>query len=299
MIGVTAPFTVVRTDALRLDCAAPLRDMYTLSPFVWRSRDGYELLVRAVNRSEIAAEKVARIYHGVSPDGIHFAMDANPVIPPGPGELDCDGCEDPTLAASDELFYVYYSGWNQTKLRGELLWACGRDIHHLEKRGIALDSTDTLINPKEATIAPASDGTWRLFFEYARNDASRIGIASAPSVSGPWTVLEDLFHARPDAWDNWHLSTGPVLMSDPQRPVMFYNGATQQAMWRIGWVAFDADFERVVARCEEPIIVPYDLGTGDTDIAFAASCTYPGTHRCEVYYSVADRAMYRVVLECT
>ncbi len=136
-VGMTlAPvrFTILRTERLRLNAAAPLCDMYTLSPFVWNSQDGYNLLVRAVKYSDIAAEKVARIYHGVSTDRINFVMDAKPVIAPGLGELDHDGCEDPTLALSEGIYYVYYTGWNQSRLRGQLLWARGRDIHQLEKR---------------------------------------------------------------------------------------------------------------------------------------------------------------------
>lgn len=296
---MTAPFTVVRKDPLHLNAAVPLRDFYQLSPFVWKSRDGYELLVRAVNHAEIAAEKVARIYHGVSPDGIAFAMDADPVIAPGPDDFDRDGCEDPTHAFRDGIHYVYYSGWNQSTLQGQLLLASGPDIHDLTKHGIALASTPEVANPKEATIVPVKDGTWRLFFEYARGNASRIGVARSDSVGGPWTVLDDLFQSRPQSWDSWHLSTGPILLSDPDRPVMFYNGATQKAMWRIGWVAFDATFERVVDRCDDPLIVPHDLMSGDTDIAFAASCTDFGKQRCELFYSVADKAMYRVVLHCT
>ncbi|GAC1390265.1 MAG: glycoside hydrolase family 130 protein [Vulcanimicrobiaceae bacterium] len=272
--------------------------MYTLSPFVWESQDGYNLLVRAVNRSDIAAEKVARVYYGASADGLNFKMDDEPVIPPGPGDLDCDGCEDPTVALSGGTYYVYYTGWNQSKLRGELLMAAGPDIHHLEKRGIALESTSAVRNPKEATIVAVDDGTWRLFFEYARNDASCIGIATSASVAGPWFVQDDLFQARPNGWDCWHLSTGPVLMSNPHRPIMFYNGATRDAKWRIGWVAFDANFQRVVARGTDPLIVPHDRVGEDTDIAFAASCVPIGEQECGLYYSVADRSMYRAMLRC-
>ncbi len=153
-----------------------------------------------------------------------------------------------------------------------------------------------MTNPKEATIVPVGDGTWRLFFEYARDGASRIGIATSDSVSGPWTVQDNLFEARPAAWDSWHLSTGPILLSNPERPIMFYNGASEKAIWRIGWIEFDAKFERVSARCEDPLIVPHDRLNGETDIAFAASCTDLGKHRCDLFYSVTDKDMYRVIL---
>jgi beta-1,2-mannobiose phosphorylase / 1,2-beta-oligomannan phosphorylase len=284
-VGQTAPLQLVRTS--------PLTEMYTLSPFVWRGRlRRYEMLLRAVNRSEIAAEKVARIYYGQSEDGLRFTMGDQPVIAPGPGDDDKDGCEDPTVAVVGDTTYVYYTGWNQTAQKGQLLLASGSDAEHLHKRGIAIPYSDRVLLPKEATIAPVADGTWRLFFEFAESDASKVGIASAPAVGGSWTVLSPIFEARPGHWDGWHLSPGPLLCSDPRRPVMFYNGATRDAKWRIGWIAFDAGFTRVVARGDDPLITPPPGAPGDTDIAFAASAV-EAKNTIYLYYSIADKDMMR------
>src|SRR3546814_4107233 len=63
-----------------------------------------------------------------------------------------------------------------------------------------------------------------------------------------------------------------MLMNDPNSPVMFYNGATRDARWRIGWVAFDRDCRRVIDRGIEPLIIPPPVDDRTaTDIAFAAS----------------------------
>ncbi len=198
----------------------------------------------------------------------------------------------------EDTTYVYYTGWNQTILKGQLLLAAGPDVEHLHKGGIAIPYSDRVMNPKEATIVPVADGTWRLFFEYARSDASRVGIASAPAVGGPWTVLSPIFEARPAHWDGWHLSTGPVLCSDPMRPVMFYNGATRDAKWRIGWIAFDASFTRIAARGDDPLITPPPGAPGDTDIGFAASAI-EGNNGIYLYYSIADKAMMRAQVKRT
>ncbi len=136
---------------------------------------------------------------------------------------------------------------------------------------------------------------WRLFFEYAVAGASRIGIASAPAVDGPWTVLHSFFDPRPQRWDSWHLSTGPVLTTDLRRPVMFYNGATRQANWRIGWVVFDENYTRIIARCDEPMIAPPPREIGDTDIAFAASAIEENDV-IHLYYSIADKDMLRATV---
>ncbi|MBC5823533.1 MAG: hypothetical protein GIW99_07470 [Candidatus Eremiobacteraeota bacterium] len=291
-------FAVVEIKALELERKSPLAEMYTLSPFVWREGAGaeYNLLVRAVPHSDIPAEKIARVHYGVSSDGLHFKMSDRPAIAPGPGDDDKDGCEDPTLAIVDETYYVYYTGWNETSKRGQLLLASGPAPEKLRKRGVALPWTPEAENPKEATIVQAGDGSWRLFFEYAAGGASKIGIASAPAVGGPWTVHDPLFDTRSDRWDSWHLSTGPVLSCDPQRPIMFYNGATEQVEWRIGWIVFDERFTRVVARCEEPMIAPPPRGTPeDTDIAFAASSVEEGDD-IYLYYSIADKDMFRATV---
>ncbi len=289
-------FSLVIQDAVTLDAAPPLSEMYTLSPFVWREGSRWDILVRAVPRRDDAPElKIARAYYGRSEDGLRFRMDAEPAIAPGPDEADRDGCEDPTVALWDGVTYVYYTGWNQAAMSGQLMLAAGPDCRSLTKRGVKIPSGTQVDNPKEATIARVADGSWRLFFEYAEDDASKIGLASSPAVDGPWTVETPLFAARPGGWDGWHLSTGPILDSDPQRPVMFYNGATRDAHWRIGWVAFDAEYTRVVARSEEPLVTPPKPMGDYTDIAFAASAV-EADGDIFLYYSVADRDIVRATV---
>jgi beta-1,2-mannobiose phosphorylase / 1,2-beta-oligomannan phosphorylase len=292
-------FELVRLDEMTFACSPELSAMYMLSPCVWQEDVRFELLLRVVNRSANPAEKIARIHYGSSVDGLCFTLDETPVIAPGPdvpGSYDSGGCEDPSLARVDGVYYVYYSGWNERIKRGELLLATGSDIHQLEKRGIALASSAQAANPKEATIVQAPDGTWRLFFEYAHENRSKIGLARASDVAGPWEVLPPLFERRPDAWDSWHLSTGPVLNSQPESPVMFYNGSTADAQWRIGWVIFDAAYTRVVARSQSPIVLPHlKRNPDDTDIAFAASAIeIDGL--IALYYSVADQYVTRALI---
>jgi hypothetical protein len=77
---------------------------------------------------------------------------------------------------------------------------------------------------------------------------------------------------------------------------MFYNGATADARWRIGWIAFDEDFTRVIDRCIEPMIVPPPpKERAGTDIAFAASLIDDGRD-VHLYYSLEDRVLRRAVV---
>lgn len=288
-------FTIAGIQPMALERMGPLAEMYALSPFVWHAGDRYALLLRAVNHAEHAEDKVSRVYYGQSGDGLRFTMADHPVIAPGPEAEDTDGCEDPTLIIVDGTTYVYYSGWNQTAKRGQLLLAVGVDAMHLQKRGVAIPFTDDRQNPKEASIVPVPDGTWRLFYEYSHADASRIGIASAPAVGGPWRVQPSIVEAREGRWDGWHLSPGPVLWADADHPVMFYNGATRDTQWRIGWIMFDAGFTHVVDRGDDPLITPPPGAPDDTDIAFAASAL-DAEGEITLYYSVADKDLMRARL---
>jgi len=291
-------FTLEGVEEVTYASSPELAGMYKLSPFVWKTDDHVELLLRVVNYSDVPSEKVARVHRGLSLDGLRFALGTSPVIAPGEdveNAYDSGGCEDPTVAFVDGTYYVYYTGWNEHLKRGELLLASGDSLERLEKRGIALPSTAETRNPKEAEIVPVDDGTWRLFFEYAHDGRSKIGIASSPSVAGPWTIGAPLFEARP-GWDEWHLSTGPVIGGGDVLPVMFYNGATRNVDWRIGWVLFDPTFTRVVARCEHPIVMPGERRFAeDTDKAFAASAVIDGD-RIRLYYSIADRHVMRATI---
>jgi beta-1,2-mannobiose phosphorylase / 1,2-beta-oligomannan phosphorylase len=286
---------MARSVPLELTDPGPLAEMYTLSPFVWRANGRYKLLLRAVNRAEREEDKVARIHYGESEDGLQFRMDHQPVIAPGPGPEDQDGCEDPTVAVVDDTLYVYYTGWNQAKKEGQLLLAAGPSPDRLQRRRVAIASSEAFQNPKEASIAPCEDGTWRLFFEYATQGASRIGIAFADSVEGPWTMQASPFTVRDGSWDSWHLSPGPILLSDPSHPVMFYNGSTEEIAWRVGWIMFDAGYTRVVARCEQPLFEPPAPDPGYRDIAFAASSVQRDGD-IWLYYSLADKDMMRGTL---
>lgn len=288
-------FHVKRIDDIKLRRAGPFAKMFVLSPFVWEQEGNLQVLVRAVNHSPIAAQKIARIYAGTSTDGLHFDMGTEPVIPPGPLEADQDGAADPTVVPHDGRLDVYYTGWNELSRTAQLMLAEGTGVEHLTKVGVSLPSTPRHRNTKEATVVQVQDGDWRLFFEYAEGGRSRVGLASGPSPTGPWSIQEPPFEARAGKWDCWHLSTGPMLLSASERPIMFYNGADKQALWKIGWVAFDATYTRVTARSDDPVIVPGPVKAPYRDIAFANSVVERGK-TIWLYYSVADKDILRATL---
>ena len=117
---------------------------------------------------------MAEIWYGRSGDGRHFEMDAAPVIFPGPDLADLDGCEDPTVLVTDGMIRVWFTGYNEQQQTGRLLLARGPDTNRLAKAGLVIDSRPpAFANPKEATVASRGGGRWRMFFEFARDGASR------------------------------------------------------------------------------------------------------------------------------
>src|SRR5690606_1853745 len=146
------------------------------------------------------------------------------------------------------------------------------------------------------TLDRTKTGGWRMFYEFARNEASLIGLAVSNDIAGPSTDERDPFAPRTDGWDSWHLSTGPLPTTGKDMPVMVYNGATHDARWRIGWIAFDAEYTRVIDRCIEPLITPPPaLERTATDIAFAASVTVV-RDQIWLYYSLSDTHLYRAII---
>lgn len=270
-----------------------------MSPYAWDEKDGtVHVLLRGVRPVHRGRPITGCIYHGVSKNGIHFDMDEKPVLEPDddPTSADAGGCEDPTVVCTGGEYVVYYTGVEATGVHGVMLYATGKDMRSLKKQGVAHASTPSEGNVKEATIAQLPDGRWRLFYEYAHNQASLIGLAKGESIKGPWEQARQPFAPRPGHWDNWHLSTGPMLHGDKDRPIMIYNGATRDARWRIGWIMFNRDCTEVIDRCIQPLITPPppEERTG-TDIAFAASALQRGD-LYHLYYSIDDRCVYRAVI---
>ncbi len=293
-------YDVERLDEVVLDSCKPggeLAGHALMSPYVWTVGGQANILVRALPDPLGPRDPTGVIYSGTSRDWLHFTMNPIPAIQPGPNIADAGGVEDPTvvISESDELL-VYYTGVDAARSQGSMMVARGTDLTSLCEQRVVLKAPPGEGNIKEATIAKGADGMFRLFYEYAQDNASRIGVAIGRTPDGPWDSIADPFTVRPESWDNWHLSTGPIVHVAGSDPVMFYNGATADARWRIGWITFDANFEKVTGRGIEPLIVPPPPEHRDgTDIAFAASCLVE-EHQILLYYSLEDRMLRRAVI---
>ncbi|MEO7504319.1 MAG: glycosidase [Sphingomicrobium sp.] len=280
-----------------LACDEPLKSMDWMSPFVWRDGAILSMMMRGVPNPLGPNDPTGVIWRGQSRDGLTFVIDPRPAIAPGPKDIDAGGVEDPTVQVTRDGLTVYYTGVERGRRQGALLAASGADAERLAKQAVELKAPDGQGNIKEATLAQAPDGSWRLFYEFAREDSSRIGMAQADSIGDAWTPVSEPVPIRPGSWDNWHLSTGPIVSVPGRDPVMFYNGATHDARWRIGWVSFNADFTAVTDRSIEPMLSPPPAtDRAATDIAFAGSAIVADDGCIHLYYSLEDRRLARAVV---
>ena len=293
---MTITYAVEQLDTVTISAASTIDSMDLMSPFVWQEGELYRIMVRGVPHPLGPGDPTGIIARGESRDGLAFVMDPGLAIVPGPGAGDMGGCEDPTVLVSGHDYLVYYTGVDAARAQGCMILAAGPDLNALVKEDVVLKAPPGEGNIKEATLAQTMAGDWRLFYEYAAQGASRIGMAGGPTPKGPWTVLPDPFGIREDSWDNWHLSTGPIWQAAGEDPVMFYNGATHDARWRIGWISFSSDFAQVTGRGLEPMLVPPPaISREATDIAFAASTVAAGDH-IALYYSLEDRMLRRALI---
>lgn len=288
-------FEVEAIERLEITGPADFTMRPQMSPFVWRdpASDDYRLLARSVPEDD---RSTGSIWLGCSSDGLRFRMQDRALIVPNPGTLDARGCEDPTVLPTDEACIVYYTGVDQDR-KPRLLYAEGPDLAGLTKRGIAHATSATEHGTKEATVECLPGDDWRLFFEYSRGGRSRVGIATSCHPQGPWQDSHDPFEARPGRWDSWHLSPGPIVRhyGEPGRRLMFYNGATRQPRWAIGWVVIDDVTMRETLRCETPLIAFDNPGQGKRNFAFASSLVVAGA-RIWLYLTRDDRVMLRATL---
>lgn len=291
-------YFVEKLETVWLLAPEPLKSMDWMSPYVWPGTDGkLWMMMRGVPNPFGSADPTGIIWCGESDDGLTFRMDPRPAIVPGPASIDSGGVEDPTVLQDGNRLLVFYTGVHADRQQGSMLLATGNDPYSLEKREVIFQAPENEGNFKEATLFQAPDKSWRLFCEFARDGASRIGMARAHEIGTRWTHMVEMVPIREDGWDNWHLSTGPIVSAAGQDPVMFYNGATSDARWRIGWVTFDKYCLSVTGRGIEPLLMPPPASDREaTDIAFAASAILQPDQTIHLYYSLEDRKLARATV---
>ncbi len=272
-----------------------------MSPAVIASGDGYQMLYRRVtdrqgdparhseysDRSEIAFAS--------SSDGLRFTARPDPVLT-APQEAAAVGVEDPTIVREDTGYVVFYTGWSGWEVGvASLLWARGRSLESLEPQGVAAAPRppQRFIKEAEVLVAEGHVWMWREVDEIDEHERSRIALAGAPSISGPWGDQAVIAGPRANHWDSVNVSTGPLLRRG-QRLLMLYNGMVRTDdpdfvhAARVGLMELDVTTGRPVARSRRPVLEP----PAGSRIAFAASVAGG-----RLYYTVADAEIWAADLD--
>jgi len=189
---------------------------------------------------------------------------------------------------------VFYSGYSAATEASTML-AATIDGAQMRKASGVVFADDRFKNPKEPAVVAKPDG-FRLFFEYAIDGASRIGVADAASLDGPWTFGTPPLLPRGDRFDAFHLSPICGVRMADGRVLLFYNGSKQEVAWRIGWALFATDGVELIERCDEPLVAPGPVHGSDTDIAFGASVVVVERDHALLYHSLSDRYLRRIAV---
>lgn len=113
-------FFVDFLQPLRLNTTEPLCEMRAFAPFVWQTTYGFEMLLSAAPRDDGPAS----LFHGVSSDGVYFALDRYPVIATeGHGR---EGYQDACVIRDQGRYIVYYGVANSTRTQSSIGVAASR-----------------------------------------------------------------------------------------------------------------------------------------------------------------------------
>ncbi len=259
-------------------------------PYVWRTERGYGIVVR---RDVDDHARPSEIAYGEGDDGLRFSLDAESILTSGPESDDGAGCDEPIVIPGAGTLTLLYTGDDRAQGIRRLLIATGKEIHALTKGGRVLPYLERDFGSRSAHGFAAPTKDWRLYFELTEPE-SRIALALAAHLEGPWTLVDAPFAPRPGSWDAAHLGPGPIAEFQGRR-FMFYNGAGEDGRRRIGWIEIADDGLARGSRCEAPLVRPRDVDASEDEEIVAASALVRG-EEIFLYATVGTGRLVRIAL---
>jgi len=263
----------------------------TFNPAVIKRGKQYLMLYRAQD-----ASGTSRLGYATSKDGIHFERNAAPVLyPEAPYEKD-GGVVDPRLVEINGTYYLTYTGYN--KKDAQLCLATSNDLTRWERKGVILPAYKGNWNvgwTKSGAILPQKiDGKyWMYFLGTASDKSDQMGLAYSTDLIH-WTEATQtpVLPRRAGQWDSRVVEPGPPPVLTSKGILLFYNGADDKLVYRVGWAYFDPkDPRRVLARSEHPIFSPekeWELKGQVPNVVFVEGLV-PDKQRWLFYYGGADK----------
>lgn len=211
------------------------------------------------------AQGTSRIGYAEAADGMHFQVDAQPVLGPEAAYERGGGVEDPRVVRIGALYYMTYTGYDLHD--AQLCLATSTDLRHWQRRGVILPAykgTWTTGWTKSGAILPERvNGKWWMYYLGTRHDADGkdrdyMGLASSDDLLH-WAdaTKQPVLERRARAFDARVMEPGPSPWMTRAGILLLYNGADDGLVYGPGWILFDkTDPRRVVARCEKPFLLP-------------------------------------------
>jgi len=285
---------------------SPWQNLKVYNPAVLKHGPDYHMFYRAVG-----TDRVSRIGHALSSDGLTWQAQAAPVLEPANG-LESAGVEDPRLIKLADEFYLTYTAYDGQTAR--LALAKSTDLQTWQRQGPILPEWDWqshggfLVGADPARFNPASD--WSkvgAMFNQAINGKyyllfgdSCIWLAESQDTI-TWTVAsEPCLRPRSGFFDSYYLEMGPPAIKIPQGWLVFYHGVNHEMVYALGAILLD-DNLRLVAQTEQALFSaqPSEMGSlvdinpepgqsgPQPQVIFASSVLLEGDE-LKLYYGMAD-----------
>lgn len=229
-------------------------------------------------------------------DGVNFVQRDKPLMSPETEYEKDGGLEDPRIMKLGNKYYLTYTGYN--KKDAQLCLASSSDLKAWTRHGVILPAYKGAWNKgwtkSGALVDRRINGKYWMYYLGTADNADQMGIATSSDLMA-WQDATDkpVLPKRPGMFDSRVVEPGPPPIFTDDGILLFYNGADDKLVYRLGWVLFDkTDPVRVIARSDKPIFEPqqeWELKGQVNNVVFFEGMIREG-NRLLLYYGGADTA---------
>ena len=270
------------------DVPFPANTVFNCSPV---KVDGqYILVIRIEGLQGHSVFALAR-----SPDGLHFAVDREPVMLPatdGPWQVwEESGIEDPRVTLLDGVYYIMYTALS--RYGHYIALARTEDFRTFERMGVVSDPDN-----KDGVLFPRKiDGLYARLDRPYGNDVGRVWISYSPDLIH-WGRSEMVFAPRPRFWDSYRIGASCPPIWTELGWLEIYHGVKMTSagpIYRVGTIMLDPENPaRVLGRCLAPVLSPredYERIGDVNNVAFASGAIVEDDGEVKLYYGAADTSI--------
>ncbi len=270
------------------DVPFPANTVFNCTPVKIDGR--YILMVRIEGQQGHSVFAVAR-----SRDGLHFAIDHEPVMLPAteqPWQVwEERGIEDPRVTLLDGVYYIMYTALS--RYGHYIALASTEDFQTFERMGVVSGPGN-----KDGVLFPEKiDGLYARLDRPYGNDVGRVWISYSPDLIH-WGRSEMVFAPRPRFWDSYRVGASCPPIRTECGWLEIYHGTKMTPagpIYRVGTIMLDPDNPAcVLGRCLAPVLSPredYERIGDINNVVFASGAIVEDDGEVKLYYGAADTAI--------